>query len=142
MSRLRLNISLAAFVAAVALIGWLSVRSFPLQAAPQSPADSAGVTVQQGSATLLHRAPVHYPPEARSKGIEGTVVLEVSIGETGLVTDARVLSGAEELRSAALQSVLQWHYANDAHAPVKAQASVDFRLTSPMGKGSREGRWY
>lgn len=140
MSRLRLNTSLAAFVAAVALIGWFSVRSFPLQAAPQNPPDSAGVTVQQGSVTLLHRAPVHYPPEARSKGIEGTVVLEVSIGETGLVTDARVLSGAEELRSAALQSVLQWHYANDAHAPVKTHASVDFRVTAPMGKGSRGGQ--
>ena len=133
MSRLRLNVSLAAFVAAVALIGWFSVRSFPLQAAPQSRTDPPGVTVNSGSVKLLHRAPVNYPREVQDKRIEGTVVLEVSIGETGTVTDARVLSGPEELRSAALQSVLQWHYANDAHSPVKTEASVDFRLAAPEG---------
>ena len=140
MSRLRLNSSLAVFVAAVALIGWLSVRSFPLRAAPQTQ-DSSGVTVQHGSLTLLHRSPVSYPLEARISRIEGTVILELSIGEKGTVTDARVLSGPEELRSAALQSVLQWHYANDAHAPTKTQAIVNFHLDanegSGLGKGSR-----
>jgi protein TonB len=138
MSRLRLNTSLAAFVAAVALIGWLSVRSFPLRAAPQSQ-DSSEVTVQAGSLTLLHRAPVSYPPDARVNRIEGTVILELSIGEKGTVTDARVLSGPEELRSAALQSVLQWHYANDAHAPTKTQAIVNFHLDANEGSGVGKG---
>ncbi|HYL75902.1 MAG TPA: M56 family metallopeptidase [Bryobacteraceae bacterium] len=133
MSRLRLNVSLAAFVAAVALIGWVSVKSFPLQAAPQNRTDALGVTVNSGSVKLLHRAPVDYPREALDKRIEGTVVLEISVGETGTVTDARVLSGPEELRSAALQSVLQWHYANDAHAPVKTEASVDFHVVASEG---------
>ncbi|HEV2689229.1 MAG TPA: M56 family metallopeptidase, partial [Bryobacteraceae bacterium] len=121
MSRLRLNISLAAFVAALAVIGWLGVRSFPLRAAPQDKPDASGVTVQQGSVKLLHRGEVRYPPKALAKGIQGAVVLEVSIDETGTVQDARVLSGPEELRASALESVLHWHYSNDAHSPVKTQ---------------------
>ena len=127
MSKLRLSSSLAVFVAVIALAGWLGVKSFPLHAAPQEKIDAPGVTVQQGSLMLLHRAPVIYPKEAKSKRIQGTVVLEISISESGAVSDARVLSGPEELRKAALQSVLQWHY--DSKVATKTQATVDFRLT-------------
>ena len=40
--------------------------------------------------------------------------------QTGNVSDARVVSGPEELRKTALQSVLQWHFARESgrlHAP-------------------------
>ena len=131
MSRFRLTSSLAAFAAVLTLTTWLGVRSFPLQAAPQE-TDSSNITVHAGALTLLHRAPVHYPKEALAKHIQGTVVLELALSETGTVTDARVLSGPEELRGAALQSVLEWHYANDARNPVKAQVSIDFR--SPLAE--------
>jgi periplasmic protein TonB len=83
---------------------------------------------------------VRYPSEALNKGIEGNVVVEVSVNESGTVNDARVLSGPEELRSAALQSVLQWHFANDAHAALKTQTTITFDLAaqrSAPGKGSR-----
>lgn len=128
MSKLRLNSSLLAFAAALALIGWISVMSFPLQAAPQDKIDAPGVTVQPSALTLLHRAAVVYPPDALAKRIQGSVAVELSLSETGTVNDARVLSGPEELRKAALQSVLQWHYSNDAHTPAKTQATIDFRL--------------
>lgn len=126
MSRFRLNSSLAAFVAALALAAWLGVRSFPLQAAPQEN-DSANVTVNAGPLPLLHRAPVIYPKEAQAKGIAGTVVLELALSETGTVTDARVISGPDELRRAALESALEWHYAHDAQLPPKTQVSIEFR---------------
>jgi len=71
---------------------------------------------------------VEYPLEARDKGIHGTVTLEVDIDETGAVTDARVLGGPQELRKAALQSVLQWHYAKNMPLPAKAQVGVKFEL--------------
>ncbi len=127
MSRFRLTSSLAAFVAVLALATWLGVRSFPLLAAQQEK-DSPSVAVHSGPLTLLHRAPVQYPKEAQATQIEGIVVLELSLSETGAVNDARVLSGPEELRKAALESVLQWHYANDAKVPVKTQVSIDFKL--------------
>ena len=125
MSKFRLTSSLAAFAAVLTLTAWLGVRSFPLQAAPQEN-DSSNITVHSGPLPLLHRAAVQYPKNALAKHIEGTVALELTLSETGTVTDARVLSGPEELRGAALQSVLEWHYASDAQP--KTQASIDFRL--------------
>jgi bla regulator protein blaR1 len=79
--------------------GWLALHTFPLQAAPapQEPAQS----------NLLHSVPPKYPPGAREKHIEGAVVLEVHIDAQGHVSDAKVLSGPEELRSAALEAILR-----------------------------------
>jgi TonB family protein len=125
MSKFRLTSSLAAFAAVLTLTAWLGVRSFPLQAAPQEN-DSSNITVHSGPLPLLHRATVQYPKNALAKHIEGTVVLELTLSETGTVTDARVLSGPEELRGAALQSVLEWHFASDAQP--KTQVSIDFKL--------------
>jgi TonB family protein len=131
MSRLRLNCSLATFVAALALAGWLGVRSFPLQAAPQDKPDANGVSVDSNGLTLLHRVPVTYPQEALNKRIEGDVIVELTLGGTGVVSDAHVLSGPDELRKATLESVLQWHYANDVHLPARTQVTIKFRL--PQG---------
>ena len=127
MSKFRLTSSLAAFTAVLAMTAWLGVRSFPLQAAPQE-ADSSNITVHAGSLQFLHRATVQYPKEARAKRIEGTVVLELSLSETGTVTDARVLSGPDELRRAALASALEWHFAHDTQLAPKTQVSIDFKL--------------
>ena len=128
MSRLRLSWSLATFVAALALAGWLGVRSFPLQAAPQDKPDASGISVDSGGLTLLHQVPVAYPREALEKRIEGDVLVELTLGATGAVSDAHVLSGPDELRKATLESVLQWHYANEARLPPKTQVTIKFRL--------------
>jgi TonB family protein len=125
MSKFRLTSSLAAFAAVLTLTAWLGVRSFPLQAAPQEN-DSSNITVHSGPLPLLHRAAVQYPKNALAKHIEGTVALELTLSETGTVTDARVLSGPEELRGAALQSVLEWHFASEAQP--KTQVSINFKL--------------
>jgi TonB family protein len=146
MSKLRLSWSLATFVAALSLAGWLGVRSFPLQAAPQDKAapqekpDAYEVSVDSSGLTLLHRVPVAYPREAKEKGIEGDVLVELTLTQTGMVSDAHVLSGPDELRKATLESVLQWHYANDARLPSKTQVTVKFRLadaTAPVATAVR-----
>jgi TonB family protein len=137
MSRLRLSWSLATFVAALALAGWLGVRSFPLQAAPQDKSaaqdkpDASGISVDSGGLTLLHQVPVAYPREALDKRIEGDVIVELTLSATGAVSDAHVLSGPDELRKATLEAVLQWHYASDAQLPSKTQATIKFRM--PQG---------
>jgi len=127
MSKFRLTSSLAAFTAVLAMSAWLGVRAFPLRAAPQE-ADSSNITVHAGSLQFLHRAAVQYPKEARAKRIEGTVVLELSLSESGTVSDARVLSGPDELRRAALESALEWHFAHDTPLPSKTQVIIDFKL--------------
>ncbi|HEY6390348.1 MAG TPA: TonB family protein, partial [Bryobacteraceae bacterium] len=134
MSKLRLRSSMAVFTAALVLSAWLGVRSFPLQAAPQEKSgkiDAPGVAVQPSPVAVVHRTPVAYPKEALAKRIQGTVVVEVSLTATGTVSDARVLSGPEELRKAALQSVLQWHFSADSQLSAKTQVTVDFHLPEP-----------
>jgi TonB family protein len=132
MSKLRLRSSMAALTAALVLAAWFGVKSFPLQAAPQEnqdKIDAPGVAVQPSQVAILHRTPVAYPKEARAKRVQGTVVVEVSLTATGTVSDARVISGAEELRKAALESVLQWHFKADSQTATKTQVTVDFHLS-------------
>jgi len=76
--------------------------------------DSPGVKVDLAGSSLIHRTPVRYPEAVQKQGITGTVQLEVKLDATGNVSDARVLSGPEELRKTALESVLNWHFTSDA----------------------------
>ncbi len=130
MSKPRLRFSFAGFAAMLAVAGWMAARSFPLQAAPQAPQDAPGVTVQQDESKLLHRSPVYYPVDALKRGVQGTVLVEATLDTNGNVTDAQVLSGPQELRKAALQSILNWHYNKDAGLPPKIQIAIDFQLPS------------
>lgn len=100
--------------------------------AAQTPPNHPEV-VDSGSLKLLHRSGLVYPREARAKHIEGTIVLDVAVNEEGLVTDARVLSGPEELRKAALQNVLNWHYARP-EAPTHVQVRLDFQAPASRPK--------
>jgi len=114
MSKTRLISALAAGLGILAAACWLAMGAFPLTAAPQMVNDAPGVTVSMNGAAVMHRAPVNYPPAALARGVEGTVSVEVKLDANGNVSDARVLSGPDELRNAALQSVLQWHFTRDA----------------------------
>jgi len=135
MSKTRLISRLAVAMAILVAACWLVTGTLPLAAAPQVVNDSPGVTVDIGGATLQHRAPVVYPESARSKGVQGTVVLEATLDSSGNVTDARVVAGPEDLRKAALNSVLQWHFANGAAGAVR-QVTIGFQL--PDGKTTPE----
>jgi TonB family protein len=126
MSKTRLFSSLAAALMILAVAGWIVTAAFPLWAAPDVVADSPGVAVDIGGAALLHRAPVVYPEAAREQGVQGTVVLQAAVDARGNVTDAQVLSGPQELRNAALQSVLRWHFAPDPGARSR-QVSITFQ---------------
>ncbi len=127
MSKTRLVSSLAASLSVLAAACWIVTAAFPLAAAPEMVADSPGVSVDLNGATLMHRAPVLYPQAARTRGIQGAVLLQVKIDSSGNVSDAQVLSGPEDLRKPALQSVLNWHFASDSAASTR-QATISFQL--------------
>jgi TonB family protein len=91
-----------------------------LAAAPQLATDAPGVTVTLNGASVLHRYGVPYPPAALHDGVQGTLSLQVKLDSSGEVSDAQVLSGPEELRKAALQSVLQWHFGQDLAGTTRA----------------------
>jgi TonB family protein len=128
MSRSRIAASFAAVFSAALVAARIAVWFFPLQAPAQSVTDAkavfpdaAGVTVDPG-APLMHRLPVNRGSFTGS----GTVVVEASVNSKGEVTDARVVSGPDELRKPVLQSVLQWHYSTVSSLPPVIRATIKF----------------
>ncbi|HWQ52865.1 MAG TPA: TonB family protein [Bryobacteraceae bacterium] len=131
MSRRRLYSSVAACFAVLLMAGWFVAGSLPLKAAPQVVADAPGVSVS-GADNLIHRSAVAYPAEALKARVEGNVVVDAQLASDGTVADAAVVSGPMELRRAALESVLAWHFKRDAGS--KVQVSIAFKL--PEGEAA------
>jgi TonB family protein len=123
MSRPRIYATLATVCSAVLLAARLSVWLIPFSVPAQVVPDDSGVTVDPG-AKILHRPPIHVPFDAKTRG---TVVVEVNLNSKGEVSDARVVSGPEELRKTALASVLNWHYQAGL---TSAQATINFGQTA------------
>ncbi len=76
---------------------------------------------------VMHRASIKYPDAARAKRIQGVVTVEATIDGSGNVVETRVLSGPVELRRAAQQSVLSWHFAMDTSMNTR-MVKVNFEL--------------
>ena len=129
-SRLAARVSVAASVAVLG--AFAAVWFFPLRSAAQVVPDDPGITVDAG-ATLAHRAPVHFP---RGTIVAGDVLLELTLNSKGEVADARVLSGPEELRKAALASVLEWHYLADTAPPSVVHATIHFGERLAVGRST------
>ena len=91
-------------------------------------------------AQVLTRAPelqqfvqAEYPPEAEAAGLAGSVVLEIDIGETGEVMDARVIGPAGNgFDEAAIAAVKQFRFTpaeiDDQPAAVTIEYRYDFQL--------------
>jgi TonB family protein len=118
--------ALAAGLCILATACWMVTGTFPLTAAPQVVADGPGVSVDLGGAALMHRTSVTYPAAAQTAHVEGMVILQATVDSAGNVTDARVISGPDELRKTAIQSVLQWHFARGGSST--RSVSIAFRL--------------
>ncbi len=89
-----------------------------------------GGNVQQ-TKLLVQTHPV-YPQEAKEKGIQGTVMLEATIGRDGKVENLQVLSGEPVLATAAIDAVRNWRYAttllNGDPIEVVTNINVNFTL--------------
>jgi len=130
MTTRRLIVSLGASVGALALAATMAVRSFPLEAQGQpAPAGSKPVEIVKGGEHLLHGELPEYPRRAIEDKVEGEVLLDLAVDDHGEVSDARVLSGPEELRKAALGSVLDWHYAPAVRSQ-SVQTTIRFTLAA------------
>ncbi len=127
MSKTRWITALAAATGMLAAACWFVTAAFPLAAAPQSVPDAPGVAVELNGAQLMHRSPVSYPSDAIQKGVQGTVVVQVKLNDKGEVSDASVLSGPDELRKSAIQSVLDWHFTRDSAQGIR-QVSITYQL--------------
>lgn len=80
---------------------------------PASPAlPRLTVPISQGvsGGALLQRVMPVYPSEARQLHVQGTVVLEGTINEQGLIENLRVISGSPLLSKSAVEAVRKWRY--------------------------------
>jgi TonB family protein len=136
MTTRRLIVTLTASAAMLTAAALLAIRSFPLEAQEQSPSGDGPVQIVRGADHLLHGDLPEYPERAMAQKIEGDVVVDLDVDDRGEVADARVLSGPEALRRAALESVLRWHYSPSAMASTTTQAVLRFRVpTEALLKG-------
>lgn len=100
------------------------------------PSSARSETVQvppsAANSLLIERVEPQYPEPARLGHVQGAVVLEVNVDETGTVQELRALSGDPQLVMAAAEAVRQWRF--KPYAPrgqalnFVTQVSVDFKL--------------
>jgi TonB family protein len=76
------------------------------------------------------RAEPVYPPLARAAKVTGTVVVEVTVDQTGNVIAARAISGHALLRDAAVEAARKWKFkpAKLSGAPVQMIGPIIFKF--------------
>jgi protein TonB len=76
--------------------------------------------------------PPRYPPHAQAARVEGTVVLDAVIDQTGRVTGVRVTHSVNLLDQAAIEAVRQWRFTptllNDEPVSILLTVTVRFTL--------------
>jgi TonB family protein len=82
---------------------------------------------------LLHEAKADYTEDARRRGLEGDVVLEIVVRRDGSVGSVKVLQGlGSGLNDRATQAVRQWRFAPAQHlgtpVDVIVEVAVEFKL--------------
>jgi protein TonB len=94
----------------------------PLPREPEKVSES----VLQGRA--ITRVNPVYPPNARKMNATGTVKVEITISEEGLVVAATAISGHFALRSAAVEAARKWVFKSAifSGAPVKIKSVLTF----------------
>ena len=114
----------------------LTLDTFTLPPPPiVVPAPQVAGTYRPGGAIREPRkirdSPAVYPEVARAAKIEGVVILEATIDERGVVTDARVLRSVPLLDAAALAALKQWRYTPTLlnGVPVRVLMTVTFRFS-------------
>jgi protein TonB len=81
----------------------------------------------------IQRVEPKFPPLARQTHIQGTVVIEAVLDESGNVVEMKIVSGHPLLVQAALDAVRQWKYEptylNDEPVAVQMYVNVNFTLS-------------
>ena len=82
-------------------------------------------------AKYLHTPKPDYPPAARRRGLEGTVLIRVLISPDGIPGEARLLgpSGTDVLDQAALAAVLRWRFTPAREGNLAIEHWVDIPIT-------------
>ena len=107
----------------------------PVAGTETSSSPGAQVRFSGGTLEILGRPkePV-YPLPAQLANVQGSVVLQASIGQDGNVEDVQVISGPAMLTPAALEAVKQWHFKPHYEAgktvPTATRITVSFSISA------------
>jgi TonB family protein len=108
------------------VVPFLAVVLLGLHAVPGLSAQQPGTP-----AKITHVDPV-YPEQARQARVQGIVMVQITIGADGRVSNARVIRSIPMLDEAAVNAVRQWVYdAATIKAPVTLTVTVPFAITAP-----------
>jgi TonB family protein len=88
------------------IVGGISAAPLP----PPPPPKPVRVGGRITPPRLVRRVNPEYPPFAQRAKIEGTVILEATVGPRGRVRDVRVLRSHPLLAPSAVQAVRRWEY--------------------------------
>jgi protein TonB len=80
------------------------------RAATVEPAGILTLPAEAAEASLLHRVEPDYPEAARQQRVQGTVVLDLRMGQDGRVREVTAVSGPPLLAQAATAAVKQWRF--------------------------------
>ena len=82
--------------------------------------------------SLIRRVQPVYPPLARTRACQGSVVVYALISKAGTMENVRAISGHPMLVPAAIEAVSQWRYRpyilNSEPIEVETQITVNFFL--------------
>ncbi|MEO5925854.1 MAG: energy transducer TonB [Bryobacteraceae bacterium] len=100
----------------------------PLPKSPEGPPQQTGVS----KGHITKQIPPKYPPEAKARGVQGVVLLSVTIGKDGKIRELNVVNGPLLLFEEALRAVKQWEYKpyllNGEPVEVLTEIEVNFAL--------------
>jgi TonB family protein len=98
----------------------------PSDAGQPPPSDNA-------ERSLIHRVEPQYPAEAKSRHIQGPVVLDIQVLGDGAVGNVAVVSGDPLLTQSAINAVKQWRYQSESAngQAIESQARVTVKFTLP-----------
>ncbi len=155
MSKSHVLVSIGVLSTVLLFTGTIAVKFFPIQShspdrrapnvqANARPDDRGTISISVGeealTAKLIHRVKPEYPVEAKEKGVEGQVQLQITIEENGEVGDIQVIGGNAVLVPAAIEAVRQWQYLpfllDGKPVRVKATVTEDFSLEASGGTPS------
>jgi TonB family protein len=122
-------------IPAVLVATALGVASLSMRASePKATQKPAGLVEMDFSQIRIKHQPESpaYPPEAKAQHIQGTVVVRLTIGADGKVTEAKALSGPAELQECAVSFAKGWEFepakVNGKPVPARFKLTMPFRL--------------
>lgn len=88
------------------------------------------ITITASELVALEKPPPEYPAEAKRLGIEGYVIVEFTVDQSGAVRDALVVSAepSSVFDTAALKAVKRWRFMPSEGPDQKVSQVIKFRL--------------